>query len=57
MKEHAEYRIELDGQDIEEIIEQWAEQKLKEKGYTLDSSRNVSGESFPYMAYRGVKEG
>ena len=55
MEEHDLYRIELDAQDIEKIIEQWAEQKLKDKGYKLDYAQNVSEQPFPDMAYRGKK--
>jgi len=56
MKEYDQYRIELEAQDIEKILEQWAGEQLKNKGYELDYSQNVSDMPFPDMvAYRGRK--
>jgi len=55
MEEHDQYKIELDSQDIEGIVERWAEHMLKEKGYKLDCVQNVSEQPFPDMAFRGQK--
>ena len=55
MKEYDQYIIELEAEDIEKILEQWAEKQLKDKGYELDYSKNVSEMPFPDMAYRGRK--
>ena len=55
MKEYDYYRIRLEAQDIEKILKQWAREQLKNMGYELDYSQNVSEMPFPDMAYIGRK--